>query len=94
MTRSSEERKSFADAPIFRWKNKVFLKKVQREGNESNEFIHNKKMPITIFIDKKYAMRFAGKIGEQSQYMGSILAVGISYDKNSKKHSCKVVELN
>lgn len=49
---------------------------------------------IQQIIDKKYAMRFAGKIGEQSQYMGRILAVGISYDKNSKKHSCKVVELN
>ena len=55
MVHSSEERKSFANEPIFRWKNKVFLKKVQREGNESNEFIHNKKMPITIFLNKKYA---------------------------------------
>lgn len=40
--------------------------------------------------DKKYAMRFQGKIGEMSKYSGRILAVGISYNRTNKKHKCKV----
>lgn len=40
--------------------------------------------------DKKYALRFKGKLGENPKYTGRILAVGISYDKQQKKHSCKV----
>lgn len=43
--------------------------------------------------DKKYAVRFQGKIGEQAKYTGKILAVGIAYDKKTKKHSCKIEEL-
>ncbi|MGN0404000.1 MAG: AAA family ATPase [Bariatricus sp.] len=44
--------------------------------------------------DKKYALRFKGKLGEEPRYTGRILAVGISYDKKQKKHSCKVEVLN
>lgn len=40
--------------------------------------------------EKKYALRFKGKLGEASIYTGRILAVGISYDKQQKKHFCKV----
>lgn len=40
--------------------------------------------------DKKYDMRFYGRLGEKSEYTGRILAVGISYDKSSKKHNCKI----
>lgn len=40
--------------------------------------------------EKKYALRFEGKLGEKSRYTGRILAVGIGYDKHQKKHSCKV----
>ena len=40
--------------------------------------------------DKKYALRFKGKLGEEPKYTGRILAVGISYDRQKKKHSCKV----
>lgn len=40
--------------------------------------------------DKKYALRFKGKLGEEPLYTGRILAVGISYDKKQKKHFCKV----
>ncbi|GAA0791954.1 AAA family ATPase [Faecalicatena orotica] len=40
--------------------------------------------------DRKYALRFRGKIGEPQRYTGRILAVGISYDKEGKKHSCKI----
>lgn len=40
--------------------------------------------------DKNYALRFAGKTGEKPKYTGRILAVGISYDRKTKEHSCKV----
>lgn len=42
--------------------------------------------------DRKYALRFAGKIGEKPEYTGRILAVGIAYDKADpgKRHECKV----
>lgn len=40
--------------------------------------------------NKNYALRFQGKLGEKPKYTGRILAVGISYDKKSKKHFCKV----
>ena len=38
-------------------------------------------------------MRFLGKLGEEKMYTGRILAVGIGYDKKTKKHDCKVQEL-
>lgn len=44
--------------------------------------------------DKKYAMNFRGRLGEACQFTGKILAVGISYDKKQKKHSCKIEELS
>lgn len=40
--------------------------------------------------DKGYALRFKGKLGEKSKYTGRILGVGISYDRETKEHSCKV----
>jgi hypothetical protein len=40
--------------------------------------------------DKQYILRFHGKLGELPKYTGRILAVGISYDRTSKKHTCKV----
>lgn len=40
--------------------------------------------------DKKYALKFEGKLGEEPKYTGRILGVGIAYDKNTKMHSCKV----
>ena len=40
--------------------------------------------------DKNYMLRFKGKLGETPKYTGQILAVGISYDKKTKVHSCKV----
>ena len=44
--------------------------------------------------EKNYQLRFQGKIGEIPVYEGSILAVGISYDKKTKKHSCEVEMLS
>lgn len=43
--------------------------------------------------DKRYALRFKGKIGEKQRYTGRILGVGISYDKKSKEHFCIIEEL-
>lgn len=51
---------------------------------------HTPEEAIQQIKDKKYALRFQGKIGEKKKYFGRILAVGISYGKNQKKHSCKV----
>lgn len=45
---------------------------------------------ITQIKEKKYALRFMGKLGEQPKYTGRILAVGISYNKKTKEHACKV----
>lgn len=43
--------------------------------------------------NKNYALRFKGKIGEKSKYTGRTLAIGISYDRKSKEHFCKIEEL-
>lgn len=40
--------------------------------------------------EKGYALRFKGRMGEKQRYGGKILAVGISYDRKTKKHFCKV----
>ncbi|MCM1057052.1 MAG: ATP-binding protein [Firmicutes bacterium] len=42
---------------------------------------------------KKYALRFRGKLGETPKYTGRILAVGISYDRRTKVHSCQTEAL-
>lgn len=51
---------------------------------------HTPEEAIQQIKDKKYALRFKGKLGEGYLYTGKVLAVGISYDKETKKHSCKV----
>lgn len=43
--------------------------------------------------EKKYPLRFAGKLGEKPKYTGGVLAVGISYSRTTKKHACLVEEL-
>ncbi len=40
--------------------------------------------------NKKYALAFAPKPGEPLMYTGRRLAVGIGYDRKSKKHECMV----
>lgn len=44
--------------------------------------------------EKKYALRFSEKLGAKKKYTGRILAVGISYDRQKKKHFCKIEILN
>lgn len=40
--------------------------------------------------DKKYALKFQGKMGEQPKTSGRILGVGIAYDRKDKVHHCKI----
>lgn len=42
--------------------------------------------------DRQYALRFKGKFGENPEYTGRILAVGIAYNKDdqNRRHECKV----
>lgn len=40
--------------------------------------------------DKKYALKFEGKLGEKPKYTGRILGIGIAYDRDTKVHSCKI----
>lgn len=40
--------------------------------------------------DRKYALKFEGRLGAKSKYTGRILGVGIAYDKTSKVHECKI----
>ncbi len=42
---------------------------------------------------KDYALAIRGRLAEKVKYKGRILAVGISYDKTTKEHFCKVEEL-
>lgn len=43
--------------------------------------------------ERDYALRFKGKAGERARCGGRVLAVGIGYDRGSKKHRCLVEEL-
>lgn len=43
--------------------------------------------------EKNYALRFQEKLGEKRKWTEQILIVGISYDKKTKMHSCKVERL-
>lgn len=53
---------------------------------------HSADEAIQQIKDRQYALRFAGKFGENPEYTGRILAVGIAYNKEdqNKRHECKV----
>ena len=53
---------------------------------------HSPEEAIQQIKDKKYYLRFAGKLGKKKEYTGRVLAVGISYSKKDvgKKHECRV----
>ena len=55
---------------------------------------HTPEEAIQQIVEKNYALRFQGKLGDRKRYTGRILAVGISYDKKTKKHDCKVEVLS
>lgn len=48
---------------------------------------------INQIIDKKYDLKFRGRLGERGVKTGRILAVGMAYDRGSKEHHCKVIAL-
>ena len=54
---------------------------------------HTPEEAIQQIKKKEYALRFKGKTAESPKYTGRILAVGISYNKETKEHLCKVEEL-
>lgn len=51
---------------------------------------HTSEEALRQIKEKKYALNFEGKLGEKPRYTGRILGVGISYDKESKVHQCKI----
>ena len=51
---------------------------------------HTPEEAIAQIKEKEYALRFKGKMAERERYTGRILAVGISYDKETKEHACKI----
>ena len=55
---------------------------------------HTPDEAIAQIKDKKYALKFMPKLAGQRIYTGRILAVGIGYWKESKKHSYKVEEIS
>ena len=54
---------------------------------------HTPEEAIRQIKEKQYALRFQGKLGERKRYSGRILAVGISYDRKTKRHQCRVETL-
>lgn len=44
--------------------------------------------------DKAYALCFKGRLGKESEGIGRILAVGISYNRKTKEHNCRVEVLS
>ena len=51
---------------------------------------HTPEEAIAQIKEKEYDLRFKGKMAETERYTGRILAVGISYDKETKEHACKI----
>lgn len=51
---------------------------------------HTPEEAIRQIKERKYALRFQGKTGEEKIHCKRIIAVGISYDKQTKKHDCMV----
>ena len=51
---------------------------------------HTPEEAIAQIKEKEYALRFKGKMAERERYTGRILAFGISYDKETKEHACKI----
>lgn len=51
---------------------------------------HTPEDAIRQIKEKKYALRFQGRMGQRCRYTGRIIGVGISYQKKEKKHFCKV----
>lgn len=55
---------------------------------------HTPEQAIQQIKDKQYILRFQGKLGETPKYTGKVLGVGMSYDRNTKEHLCKIEVLS
>ena len=55
---------------------------------------HSPEQALQQIKEKQYVLRFRGKLGESPRYTGEILGVGISYDKDTKEHQCKIETLS
>lgn len=51
---------------------------------------HTPEEAIRQIKNRQYALNFEPKLGEAPKYTGRILAVGIAYDRETKKHGCKI----
>lgn len=51
---------------------------------------HTPEEAIRQIREKAYALQFRGRLGEKTKYTGRVLAVGISYSRKTKQHSCRV----
>lgn len=51
---------------------------------------HTPEEAIRQIKEKKYVLKFEGRLGEGRRYSGRILGIGIAYDKETKVHSCKI----
>lgn len=51
---------------------------------------HTPEEAIRQIRDRKYVLKFEGKLGEKPRFTGRILGVGIAYDRDTKIHSCRV----
>lgn len=55
---------------------------------------HTPEEAIEQIKEKQYVLCFQGKLGEENEYGGHVLAVGIGYSKKTKKHTCKVERIS
>jgi len=51
---------------------------------------HTAKEAVQQIKNKKYALKFEGKLGATPKYAGRILGVGIAYNNKTKEHTCIV----
>lgn len=51
---------------------------------------HTVEEAISQIKERNYALVFQGKLGEKIKYKGRILAVGIAYNREDKKHDCRI----
>lgn len=51
---------------------------------------HTVEEAIAQIKERNYALEFQGKLGERIKYKGRILAVGIAYSREDKRHSCRI----
>ena len=54
---------------------------------------HSAEEALQQIKDKGYHQKFLGKMAGEPKYTANVIAVGIAYDKKSKKHTCVIEEL-